>query len=478
MKKKSLGINALLNGIKSIMAVIFPLISFPYVSKVLQVENIGKYNFVNSIVSYYVLLASLGITTYAIREGAKYRDDVENIKKFANQIFSINIFSTIVSYIMLIISIVTIPKFQNYMLLIIIFSIQMIFNAIGVEWIYSIYEDYLYITVRSIVIQIVSLLAMFLLVRKKSDYYTYALITVIANAGANVFNYIHAKSFCKISFTYKIDWKRHLKPIMIIFATSIATTIYVNSDMTLLGFLKTDYEVGLYSISVKIYKVVKSLLSAVLVVSVPRLSNYLGTNQKEKYNKTFNKILKTMFILVTPAVVGLYVLSDKIVLIISDKSYLPATNSLKILTVALYFCMFGWLFNSCVLIPNKKETKVFEATLISALLNLIANFILIPFWGQDAAAFTTLLAEACSMIICVICSKGLIKIEAMLKTIINVLLGCGGIIFICLGIDCLIANIYIKLFSCVFCSVLGYGIILLIGGEEMIRDIIKKCIQN
>lgn len=106
MKNKSLGINAVLNGIKNIMSVVFPLITFPYVSRVLQVENLGKYNFANSVNSYFILLAALGISTYAIREGAKYKGDREKISKFSSEIFSINICSMLISYIILILAII------------------------------------------------------------------------------------------------------------------------------------------------------------------------------------------------------------------------------------------------------------------------------------------------------------------------------------------------------------------------------------
>ena len=102
MKKKSLGVNAILNGVKSIMSILFPLITFPYVSRVLQAENLGKYNFALTFVSYFILLAGLGVSTYAVREGAKYRDDKEVMSKFASEVFTINVASTVVSYFLLV----------------------------------------------------------------------------------------------------------------------------------------------------------------------------------------------------------------------------------------------------------------------------------------------------------------------------------------------------------------------------------------
>ena len=156
VKNKSIKVNMILNAIKGLMSIFFPLISFPYVSKVLGVDNIGRYNFANSIISYFVLFAGLGINTYAIREGARLREKENEFRQFANEMFSINILSTIMSYVLFALLLIIVPKFQEYKTLLIILSLQIIFKTIGIEWIYSIYEDYAYITLRSIVFQVIS----------------------------------------------------------------------------------------------------------------------------------------------------------------------------------------------------------------------------------------------------------------------------------------------------------------------------------
>ena len=154
MQNKSLKLNAFLNTVRNVLNMIFPLITFPYVSRVLGANGLGIYNFSNSVISYFLLLAGLGISTYAVREGAKYRKSKENISFFASQIFSINVFSTIFSYIILFISLVIFPKLHMYAVCILIFSLQIAFTTIGTEWIYTIFEDYTYITVRSILFNI------------------------------------------------------------------------------------------------------------------------------------------------------------------------------------------------------------------------------------------------------------------------------------------------------------------------------------
>lgn len=472
-RKKSLGVNAILNGIKSLMSVLFPLITFPYVSKVIQVGNLGKYNFASSVNSYFLLLAALGISTYAIREGAKYRDNNEDMSKFASEIFTINFISMIVAYILLAVTIFTISKFRIYSVLIWIFSIEIFFNTIGTEWIYCIYEEYEYITKRSIIFQFCSMILLFILVKNPEDYYIYAGITVFATAGSNIINYFNAKKLCNIKLCLNIDWNRHFKPILVIFATTLATTIYVNSDTTILGFLTTDYNVGLYSVSVKIYKIVKTFLSAILIVSIPRLSNYLGTGDVKNYNETFSKIFNVLMVVVVPAMVGLFLLSEQVILIISDSTYVEAMNSLKILSLALFVCIFGWLYNSCVLIPHKKEKKVLIATIVSAFINIILNFILIPIWKQDAAAFTTLLSEACSMIMCIWYSKGLVNVDKKRKDIVSVVVGCIGIVGVCTILKVFSLDIlgYTIMATCL--SVFVYGATLILFKNTIMQGCFK-----
>ena len=398
MRKKSLGVNALLNGLRSALNLIFPLITFPYVSRVLSVDGMGIYNFSNTYVNYFVLIAGLGVATYAVREGAKYRDNKEQISEFASQIFTINMVSTLIAYLLLIGSLLIFSNLRNYVTCILVFSLQLFFTTIGTEWLYTIYEEYQYITIRSIVFKIISIVLLFLLVHSSNDYLWYAAITVFAGVGSNILNYIHAKSFCKIKFVRDTNWKYHLKPILTIFASSVAVTIYVYSDNTILGLMKNDYAVGIYSTSVKIYQIAQSLLSAVLTVTIPRLAMLWGQRRRREYNDVLTRVINTLGVLVLPASVGLLMLSREVVLIIAGQKFLPSVNSLRIITWAIIFSIFSWIFSDCVLIPAKREKRVLQNTLITAVINIVLNFILIPTMSYDGTSLSTVLAELSVMI--------------------------------------------------------------------------------
>lgn len=255
--------------------------------------------------------------------------------------------------------------------------------------------------------------------------------------------------------------EKHLKPILIIFASTLATTLYVSSDTTILGILGTDYNVGIYSVAGKIYGIVKNLLSAVLVVSIPRLSHYADVGDKANFNKLFNNIFNALIVVVAPAVVGLFALSREVVLFISGESYLDAVMPLQILSLALIVCLFGWLYNSCALLPCGREKELFWITLVSGLLNVGLNILLIPRFRENAAAFTTLLAELCSMMLCIRCSRGLVTVSADRRTVGSVLCGCVGIVFVCTGVKALALPNLICILAAVLGSVAAYAAILL-----------------
>lgn len=481
MKNKSLGKNAFLNGLRSVLNIIFPIITFPYVSRVLSVGELGKYNWSNSFVSYFLLIAGLGIATYAVREGAKLRNNRERISEFASQVFSINIFSTVASYVLLLLCILIFPKVQSYSACIYVFSIQIVFTTLGTEWIYSIFEEYTYITVRSIVFKILSVIMLFIFVRKQGDYLNYAGITVFSAVGSNVLNYLHAKKFCTIRFTFKIDWKLHLKPILIIFASSVATTIYLSLDTTLLGLINNNYVVGIYSVSTKMYNIVKQLIAAVLTVTIPRFALLWGRNRYREYRKLLLQISDVLALISIPAAVGVFMLAPQIVVLLSSAKYIRAVSSLRLLCPALVFSIFSWIFTSCVLIPARRENKVLIITIISAVVNLILNLLLMPSLEENAAAITTSLSEAISMLLGIYYSKDIIKRlydKEFWKDILLYTFGALAIVVICIcGNVIFKSTIMIILFDVILSS-LEYALILLGAKNKFALDVLEYILMR
>lgn len=478
MKKKSLGVNAFLNGLRSVLNLLFPLITFPYVSRVLSVSGIGIYNFSNTYISYFILIAGLGIATYAVREGSKYRENKDKINKFASQIFSLNMIATVIAYLLLFASLIIFKNLHNYVSCILIFSLQILFTTLGTEWIYTIFEDYAYITIRSIVFKIISIILLFLLVRKPEDYLIYAGITVFSAVGSNFLNFIHARNFVHIKLTTKTNWRYHLKPILVIFASAIAVTIYVSSDTTILGLLKNDYAVGIYSTSVKIYQIAQGLISALLTVTIPRLAFLWGKRRIREYNQVLSKVIDFLGVLVLPASVGLIMLSREVVLIIASVKYLPSVNSLRIISWAIIFSIFGWIFSDCVLIPAKRENLVLRNTIITAIENIILNFILIPLMSYDGTSLSTVIAEFTVMIMngysCWDIIKPIIFKRDTLKNLFDSIIGCVGIAVVCILCNLGFESMILKTIFSVVLSVIMYGAILVLLGNKNVYSIIDR----
>lgn len=472
---KTLRINALLNVIKQICSVIFPMITFPYATRVLGMFYYGKVTFGSSIISYISLLAALGISNYAIREGAKIKNDKKQLQKFTNELYSINVISTLLSYIILICLILFWKKLNGYTLLLLIQSLTVIFSTVGVDWLNSIHEDFTYITIRYIICQSISLFLMFLLVHSENDYFLYALTSILGSVTANIANMLYVRKRYRIipRFVLTKELTKHLKPIFIFFGTTIAAIVYVNSDITILGVLKGEAEVGVYSVSVRIYTLVKQILTATLIVAIPRISNEISFNNISVIKIKLQQILSEVLIFMIPASVGLIMLAKPIVNVFAGGTYLAAVSSLQILSVALIFAGLATFFIYVVLIPFKKEKVAFIATLIAAIINVVCNFFLIPYGGGDAAAITTVFAEVFTVIIGWFFVQKIVKIKVTKAFIISIINGMATAC-VCFMVSRNLTNDFMILFIGIMLSVLACGAIVILAYKDVAFTIINK----
>ncbi|MBQ7066128.1 MAG: flippase [Lachnospiraceae bacterium] len=475
MKVKSLKINVILNMIRTIMQLIFPLITFPYASRVLGTESLGKVNFTTSVISYFVLIASLGINSYAIREGASLRENRDKFEHFANEIFSINVISTFITYVLMFITFLLVPKFRGgYLILLLIQSTNIAFTTLGVDWIYNIHEEYLYITIRSICVQLISMVALFVFIHGSDDYIKYAIVTVISGVGANIFNFFHSKKFCHLKLTFARNLKKHLPPIFTIFFTNVATTIYVNSDTTMLGFWFGDTVVGLYSVASRLYSMIKMVFAAIISSVQPRLSAYAVQENKEKYMSTINDLFAYVLLLVFPATTGLFLLSENIILLVSGSAYVQAEMALKLLSFALVFACLAGIFAGGIFLPMKKEKITLKATVFGSVINIVLNVLFIPEYRQDGAALATAIAEGGVLVICVIYGHKYVKIKEFFLNLLQGLVGCVGIVIVINIIEGLeLINFFFILLS-VLSSIVCYGMVLLLLKNKYAFKIVEQ----
>lgn len=476
-KVSSVKMNALLNIIKQCCNILFPIITYPYVSRIVGAASLGRYSFADSIIQYALILSSLGAAGYAIREGARIRDNKMKITEFSREIFTINLISLAISTIILCFLLFASERVSRERLLISILSINVFANIFGRDWINSIYEDYLYITLRYIIFQILAMIAMFTFVRSPEDVTKYAVIVVFGNAGAQFTNIIHTCKVVPLRIKFSKDLLKHLKPILYMFCISVASVIYINSDITILGFFKSDDDVGVYYIVGKIYTIIKALLNALITVSIPRLSYYLGRQDNKKYQQLLSSLRDYLYTFIIPVTVGLFMLSRSVLTIIGGTEFEFGVQALRILSAAMLFAVFGCFYSQSILIPNRKENIFFLATIVSAMVNIGLNFIIIPFWGINGAALTTLISEVIVVIVCASNSKGLHD-KFDVKGNVVIILGSSTIVVICYIVSILFSNFIISTSLSIMLSLISYFIVLLIGKNRVVLSCVSKIIKK
>lgn len=426
--RKSVKANMVLNLVKNLCTIVFPLITFPYVSRVLGSESIGKVQYTASIVSYFALFASLGLDSYAIREGARLRDKKSELEKLASELFTINTILNIIAYAGIIIMLVFMVPSAEYRNLIIIQSLTIAFTTIGAEWLNVIFEDFKFITIRTIIFQVLTLLLSFVLIKNTESFYEYAFVSVISTVGVGVSNYIYLRKKIKLHFTRNIHFKKHIIPMLVLFSTTLATTLYKNSDITMLGILANETIVGVYYLGVKIYELSKRMINSITQVAIPRVSYYLMNGRGGEKQELLNKVFRIIILSVLPAIAILVILRKQIVMIVGGSEYLASIPSFSVLAFSLIFATLANFYSNLVLITHRKEKISFIATLTAAVLNIVLNLIFIPLWGEVGAAITTLSAEFVVVLITGIYSRRYYVPKGMQPTFIIAAIGCAIIV--------------------------------------------------
>ncbi|MCQ2603524.1 MAG: flippase [Spirochaetia bacterium] len=470
-KAPSLKKNAALNMFKTAMNLIFPLITFPYTSRILLPDGVGKVNFARYVIQYFVIIASLGISVYGIREVAKVRDDLAQRSKVAKEILSINLISTLVSYILLGIALVAVPKFSHYRALLCIFSATILFNTMGMEWLYNAMEDFQYIAIRSMIFHFVGLALLFIFVRTKEDYLNYAAVSVLASVGGNLCNIIHSRKYIKYSLYQRLELRKHLRPIFIFFAMAAAVKIYTALDTTMLGFLSDDYQVGIYTAATKINRIVLNFVVAISAVLLPRLSYYYKTD-KVKFDDLIYKGADVLFMLAVPCAVGLCCVGRPAVLLMSGEHFAAAVPVMKIMNPIILIIGMGNFIGNQLFMPMRKEKWTLYSVLGGAVTNVIFNAILIPRYQAMGAAIATVCAESMVTGIQLYRARDLIHLGKIWRSFGKYLM--DSMIMAIPVILCInyIKNLGISSVIGILVGVIVYGILLLIQKNEYVLSFI------
>ena len=441
-KIQSVKFNFIMNSILTMSAMIFPLVTYPYVTGILGPQGIGTVSFANSVVTYFSMFAQLGIPTYGIRACAKVRDNREELSRVTQEILFINLVTCVVSYVLFFASLQAIPQLREEKGLYLVMGTMILFNSIGAEWLYKGLEQYRYITLRSVLFKFIALVGMFLLIHEEGDYVIYGGITIFASVGSNLLNLINLKWLVDVRPVGGYNFRRHLRPIFVFFAMSIATTVYTNMDNVMLGFLRGTTENGYYDAAVKIKNILVSVVASLGTVLLPRVSYYVEQGEKEAFAQATRKALRFVFLLAMPLCLYFILFARPSIYLLSGKAF-----EASILPMQLIMPIVG------------------------AVVNVVVNSLLIPQMGAAGAAIGTVLAELAVLVVQIVAlGREILPALAVLpylKTGVALAAAVASVWWL-LGSS---LHPFVVLAASAVLFFAAYGVLLLLMGERMVREI-------
>ena len=430
---KSLKINYIFNLTNTISGLLFPVITFPYASRIMLAEGIGQVNFFSSIIAYISLFTCLGIPMYAIRETARVRNNEKELSKTSTEILLLHAGLTVLGYLLVALICLTVDKVKSDIFLFLLLSTNIFFVAIGCDWFYQGIEDFKYITIRGLIVKVVSVILLFVFVKSKDDIMYYAAYSVIGVVGGNVFNFIRLRKFINIKLLQIRDLKplRHLKPALRIFVLNLIISVYINLDTVMLGFMKDPAVVGYYTGATKLTKILTGIVGSLGTVMLPRLSHLTMTGQKDEFNRLAQKSIDVVMALSLPLFLGLIVLAPVLIRLFCGPSYEPAILTLQIISPILLFIAISNVLGIQILYPQGHEKLIIYSALIGAIINIVLNLLLIPYYSQDGAAIATVIAELGVTSTMIITGSHIFSIKIFSKRYINYVLGATIMFILC-----------------------------------------------
>lgn len=473
---QSVKVNYILNLINTGTQMLFPLITFPYVCRVIEADGIGQINFFQSIISYISLFTCLGIPMYAIREIARDRSDVVQMNRTAMEILLLHSMLTLVGYAIVAILCLTVPQIQVNIPLFLILSLTIFFTAIGCEWFYQGIEDFKYITIRGLIIKTISVVLLFIFVKSKTDLLYYGCYTVFGVLGGNIFNFFRLRKYIhreNIIFS-ELHIKRHIKPVLKVFSFSVVTSIYLQLNTVLLGFLKNALAVGYFAAATKVMQMLLTMSACLGSVMMPRASHLIAENKEDEFNRLIQKSYDFTLAIALPMTIGLIFCAPSLITALCGVKFEHSILPSQIIAPIILMVAISNVFGIQVLFPKGKINIVTLCCGIGAVADLILNLCLIPFFSYIGTSIAYLGAEVATTVSMYFIGRRYIPIIYFKKSHLTYALGCIVMAFALYGISLLQLPTLTILLLQGCCGVLAYFIILCICKDEMLVQILSK----
>ncbi len=520
----SVKFNVLMNMIITSSSLIFPLITIPYASRVLGAGGMGAVAFAQSVSSYFSLVAILGVTYYGVKVCAEVRTNRLALSKVVKEILIILLCSTLVVYLAYTICIFTVPRFISEKALFLEFGVTIWLTSFGMEWFYQALEQYSYITVRSVAFKIIALILMFVLVRNQNDYVLYGFTVIFAGCASNILNILRIRKLIDFSTKQKLEIKRHFKPMVWYTAASIASGMYIQVDIVLLGFLGTNTQVGLYQLVSKIKSVLVtavnsvgnvmlpsgmyiqvdivllgflgtntqvglyqlvSKIKSVLVTAVnsvgnvmlPRLSYYKSHNQKDKNDELIAKNLNFVMIMGFAIIALLAICAKPIVLLMGGNGFLGSIPPLRIVGAAVLFSAMNIVLANHLMSEGQEKAWA-VVNMIGLSLAVLCNFMLIKWFGVVGAASSIVICEGCMFAMrAYVCKDLLARIRAKLN-MFKILIAAIVASAVSFPLTLINLNVFVELIAVAFTFGITYLAMLFLEKESFTRSMVQPILSK
>lgn len=420
----SLKKNFVYKSVLTISAYLINFVTFPYVSRVLGVENIGLVNFVDNTVNYFLLFATMGVNVLGVREVAMANGDLVKLNNVFSRILGLNLLFTIATLTIYLLCILFIPRLTQYDELLYVGAIKIIFTAFLVEWFFTGIENFRYITIRAIIVKLLYVVAVFVLVQTPDDYYIYFVLTVATVVLNAIINILYVRHFIHLIFREIFSFI-YVKQNVVLGIYTIMTSMYLTFNVMFLGLVSNNIEVGYYTTAFKLYSVILGLFTAFTNVMLPRMSSLLADGNKERFQELINKSFSVVCTLCIPLILCSIVLAPDIIYVLSGPGYEGAILPMRIIMPAVLFVGIAQVLAIQILMPMKRDKVLLVASLLGALISLIINIILVNKLQSIGTAIVLVCSEMIVTVLYVFYAKwnNLVKIHVnfIMKNILSAL---------------------------------------------------------
>ena len=372
-----------------LLVIILPIITTPYVTRVFSSNDLGTYGYFNSIVTYFILLATLGVANYGTKEISGHRKDIQ--KNFWG-IYTLQLGATILSLTLYVLLCVTLSSMQNPVAYIL--GLSLVSKGLDISWLFQGLEDFRKITIRNITVKLVGVISIFLFVRSANDLYLYVFLLTIFELLGQLSMWLPAREFIGKPHFDLAYARVHLKPVILLFLPQIAISLYVTLDRTMLGALASKMDVGIYDQALKLVNILLTLVTSLGRVMLPRVSSLLSSGDHKAVNKMHQMSFLIYNLVIFPIIAGMLIVNDDFVQFFLGKDFQDARYAIAIMIFRMFF--IGWtnIMGIQILIPHNKNKEFMISTTVPAIVSVGLNLIFLPKLGFIGAAIVSVLTEA------------------------------------------------------------------------------------